>query len=354
MGLRRGCGSRLLAGFVGCGLCAGLGALDVIPTAQRSDAVQLSSKILPLSSATPSENRVGSLTYRGGLEITSADARFGGWSGLLVSADGSHLLSQSDEGHWLRARLSYAKSGNLAGIADAQLADMQGADGAPLKSKLEADAESLAALTEKGPDGQVGVSFERDARVWRYDLSGSLETPATNIPTPDDIKTLDFNSGLEGLTRIAPNTLLAVAEIPQIRGEDHSAWMIPISGQKPGTHFARLSVKHHNPYEISDAAMSPSGRSLYLLERHYFGPFRGVVVAVRRIDASTIKPAARLDGPEIARFTMHENIDNMEGLALRRDTSGRTLLYMISDDNYNLMLQRTVLLMFEVEDDPRS
>ena len=27
---------------------------------------------------------------------------------------------------------------------------------------------------------------------------------------------------------------------------------------------------------------------------------------------------------------------------------GKTLLYMISDDNYNLMLQRTVLLMFEV------
>jgi hypothetical protein len=38
----------------------------------------------------------------------------------------------------------------------------------------------------------------------------------------------------------------------------------------------------------------------------------------------------------------------MEGLALRRDANGKTLLYMISDDNYNLMLQRTVLLMFEV------
>jgi hypothetical protein len=354
VGLRRGCGSQLLAGFIGAALCVGLSALDVIPAAQRSDAVQLSSKILPLSSATPSENRVGFLAYRGGLEITSPDARFGGWSGLLVSADGSHLLSQSDEGHWLRARLSYAKSGNLAGIADAQLADMHGIDGSPLKSKLEADAEGLAALTDKGPDGPVAVSFERDARVWRYDLSGSLETPGTNIPTPDDIKTLDFNSGLEGITRLAPNTLIAVAETPQIRGEDHSAWMIPISGQKPGARIAGLSVKHHDPYEISDAAMSPSGRSLYLLERHYFGPLRGVVVAVRRIDASTIKSGARLDGSEIARFTMHENIDNMEGLALRRDKSGKTLLYMISDNNYNLMLQRTVLLMFEVEDDPRS
>jgi hypothetical protein len=328
--------------------------MALIPSPQRSDAVQLSAKILPLSSATPSENRVGSLTYRGGLEITSPDARFGGWSGLLVSADGSHLLSQSDEGHWLRARLSYDRLGNLAGIADAQLVDMRGADGAPLKSKLEADAESLAALTDKGPDGPVAVSFEREARVWRYDLSRSLETPATNIPTPDDIKTLDFNSGLEGLTRIAPNTLFAVAETPLVRGEDHSAWLIPISGQKTGAHFGRLSIQHHDPYEISDAAMSPSGRSLYLLERHYFGPLRGVVVAVRRIETSTIKSGARLDGREIAHFSMHENIDNMEGLALRRGRNGKTLLYMISDDNYNLMLQRTVFLMFEVEDDPGS
>jgi hypothetical protein len=51
---------------------------------------------------------------------------------------------------------------------------------------------------------------------------------------------------------------------------------------------------------------------------------------------------------------MHENIDNMEGLALRRGRNGKTLLYMISDDNYNLILQRTVFLMFEVEDDPGS
>jgi hypothetical protein len=250
--------------------------------------------------------------------------------------------------------LSYDKFGKLAGISDGQLADMQGVDSRPLKPKLEADAEGLAALTDKGPDGPVAVSFERDARVWRYDLLQSLEMPATNIPAPDDIKTLDFNSGLEGLTRIAPDMLFAVAETPQIRGEDHSAWLIPIPGWKPGLRFARLSVRHRDPYEISDAAMSPSGRSLYLLERHYFGPLRGVVVAVRRVDAATIKTGARLDGPEIARFTMHENIDNMEGMALRRGGNGKTLLYMISDDNYNLMLQRTVLLMFEVEDDPGS
>ena len=313
------------------------------------DAVELKYKVLPLSSAKLKETQVGALRYRGGLEITSPDGRFGGWSGLLVSADGEHILSQSDEGHWLRATLSYDKNGNLAGIAEGQLADMQAQDGSKLGPKLEADAEGLAALTDKGLYGPVAVSFERDARIWRYDVTSSLDVPPTEIPAPKDIRTLDFNSGLEGLTQFSPDLLFTVAETPQIRGNDHPAWLVPIPGRKNAGFAAQLSVVHHDPYEISDAAMSPDRSQLYLLERHYFGPVRGVVVAVRRVAASDVKPSARLGGNEIAQFTMHENIDNMEGLALRRDSHGKTLLYMISDDNYNLVLQRTVLLMFEVE-----
>jgi hypothetical protein len=326
------------------GIRASVGPIDASPT----DTVALNYKAIPLSSANIKESRVGALVYRGGIEITSPDARFGGWSGLLVSQDGTHLLSQSDEGYWLRASLRYDKGGNLTGIADGQLADMQAMDGSKLKPKQEADAEGLAALSDEGPDGPVAISFERDARVWRYDVSTSLDAVPTNIAAPEDIKTLDFNSGLEALTRISPSMLLAVAETPQVRGNDHAAWLIPIPERKTGAPFAQLSIRHHDPYEISDAAMSPDRRWLYLMERHYFGPLGGVVVAVRRVAASEIKPGARLEGNEIARFTMHENIDNMEGVALRREKDGKTLLYMISDDNYNLVLQRTVLLMFEV------
>jgi len=327
------------------GIRASIGPIDASPT----DTVALNYKTIPLSSANIKESRVGALVYRGGLEITSPDARFGGWSGLLVSQDGTHLLSQSDEGHWLRASLRYDKGGNLAGIADGRLADMEALDGNKLTPKQEADAEGLAALSDQGPDGPVAISFERDARIWRYDVSASLDVAPTSIAAPEEIKTLDFNSGLEALTRISPDMLLAVAETPQVRGNDHSAWLIPIPERKTGARFAQLSIRHHEPYEISDAAMSPDRRWLYLMERHYFGPLGGVVVAVRRIPASDIKPGARLDGNEIARFTMHENIDNMEGLGLRREKDGKTLLYMISDDNYNLMAQRTVLLMFEVD-----
>jgi len=308
------------------------------------DAVAISYKPIALSQVDPKEHRVGELVYRGGLEISSPDARFGGWSGLVVSADGASMLSQSDEAHWLRARLIYDSKGDLAGIGEAELADMQNPDGKAMVEK-EGDAEGLDSLSPLDTHGPVAVSFERNHRIWEYDLTHSLDVKPSVVPAPDAIKSLDSNSGLEGLTLFQPHELLAITETAQAANGDHPAWLIPF----PATgKFETLSVKHHDPYEISDAAMGPDG-NLYLLERHYFGPVRGVVIAVREIGRADVKPGARLDGSEIAQFTMHENIDNMEGLSLRRDSNGKTLLYMIADDNYNHPLERTVLLMFEVK-----
>ncbi|MBT3627577.1 MAG: esterase-like activity of phytase family protein, partial [Rhodospirillaceae bacterium] len=41
-------------------------------------------------------------------------------------------------------------------------------------------------------------------------------------------------------------------------------------------------------------------------------------------------------------------VDNMEGIAVRRDGAGHTLVYLVSDDNFSV-LQRTLLLMFELK-----
>jgi hypothetical protein len=335
--------ARLFAASGAFALLVALGACaNEMPTAPGlPDAIAVSYKVLPLSSSNPKEDRVGALIYRGGIEISSREPRFGGWSGLMVSADGAHLLSQSDESRWLRAHLFYDARGNLIGADRAQLADMLNLDGKPMVNK-EGDAEGLAAITPQGLDGEVAISFERNHRIWIYDLSHGLDAKPVALATPDAIKTLEFNSGLEGLTKFAPHMLLAVAETPQDKNGDMPAWLISDNGK-----FEALGVKAHAPYEISDAAMGPDG-NLYLLERHYFGPLGGVVCAVREIDRASVKASARLEGKEIAEFTMRENIDNMEGLSLRPTADGKTLLYMISDDNYNHGMQRTVLLMFEL------
>ena len=339
--------AALLTSVMAFGVTLSACATEAPATSGLKDAIAVSYKSVRLSETDHKETRVGRLIWRGGIELTSPEGRFGGWSGLVVSADGKRMLAQSDDAHWLRADLIYDDDGNLEGIEHAQLADMRTPDGGTM-GKISGDAEGLDALTNAGPDGAVAVSFERNPRVWRYDLSGSLDVRPTLVPMPKGIDLLDgSNQGLEGLTVLKPGTLLAVSEAPHDVDGEMDAWLVPTPGHAAGAAYGVLHVLRHAPFEISDAAMGPSGKHLYLLERHYFGMLRGVAIAVREIDASDVKPGAKLDGKEIARFTMHESIDNMEGLALRRSADGKTFLYMISDDNYN-PLQRTLLEMFEL------
>lgn len=330
----------LLAGVAALTLGLGLAACatDSPAASDLPHAIAVRSSAVPLSASNKNEHRVGRLIWRGGIDITSDDPRFGGLSGLILSADGTRMLAQSDEAHFFRAELVYDKKGNLAGVTRAELADMVDLGGTTMSGK-QGDAEGLAALSERGPDGPVAVSFERDHRVWRYDLTAGLDAKPTAVPTPPEIKTLPSNSGLESLTPTPSSALLAIGETADSDSHEHRAWLL-------GSAIEALSVKDHAPYEISDAAFGPDG-NLYLLERHYFDPIRGVVIAVREIDGKDVKAGAHLDGTEIASFTMRESIDNMEGIALRRDAQGKTLVYLISDDNYQA-IERTLLLMFEL------
>jgi len=57
----------------------------------------------------------------------------------------------------------------------------------------------------------------------------------------------------------------------------------------------------------------------------------------------------RVNGEVLAELSFQDaNIDNMEGIAVRRGKNGETFLYLIADNNYS-PLQRTVLLMFELK-----
>ena len=83
-----------------------VGAFVAIPGAQ-ADPIVIQARPVLLHSFDPSVTRVGRLEYRGGLQIASPDERFGGLSGLLVSADGRSLTAISDRGYWIQAKLVY-------------------------------------------------------------------------------------------------------------------------------------------------------------------------------------------------------------------------------------------------------
>lgn len=301
---------------------------------------------IPLYPMQPDNRRAGGLLYRGGLVLSSKDTAFGGWSDLVVSADGERLLAISDAGHWLRAQLAYDANGDLAGIGEAMIAPMLDEDGRALHG-ADSDAEGLTAVAPNMPDGEVLVSFERHDRIWRYDLArgldGALPRP---VPTGAWVSGLRPNLGLEAITLWRPDTLLALSEFTRDANGDMVAALEDFPGDALPLHTRKLGVVRHPPFEITSVAAAPGG-GIFLLERR-FSLAGGLGMEIRRVAAADIHEGGRIQGEVIANLNYQDaNIDNMEGLNSRVDANGKTLLYVLSDDNY-LPFQRTLLLMFEV------
>jgi hypothetical protein len=297
---------------------------------------------IALVPARPKQTRIGRLIYRGGLELKSRDNRFGGLSDLSVSADGKRVLFVSDASNWVRAWLKYDDEGNLAGMDEAEIDSMRDVSGNPLEGK-DGDAEGLAAETSGNPSGSVLVSFERDHRVWRYDLSNGLDAKPTPVPVGSWVDSLPDNQGLEAIALLPRDTLLAVSETTRNNRDDIVGALEAVPAQVGHGGFGPISVAADEPYAVTSAAPDGDG-GVFILERR-FSFLGGFGAVIRHVPAPEIRPGARLEGTVIADLSS-ANIDNMEGIAARR-ADGKTFLYVVSDDNFRGW-QRTLLLMFEV------
>lgn len=287
----------------------------------------------------PGPQRVGRLVYRGGIALTSPDRRFGGWSGLAVSADGTVLRAISDKGFWLAARIVMA-DGQLAGLADARLGRLLDETGQRLEDKWNEDAEALAV----GPGGEMVVAFERRHRLWRYGRwpEGLAGLPKA-LPAPPGIEEAPGNGGIETLAALGDGRLLAITEeleAPETGGKGLRGWLLdPANGKADAIAWTKTGE-----YAPTDAAPLPDGDVLVLERR--FTLAGGPGMRLSRVAGAELRPGALLAGETLAELSARYSIDNMEGLAART-VDGRTLVYVLSDDNYNV-LQRTVLLLFEI------
>ena len=341
--MRAGRASAVAALFLAVLVSACAGASP--PSPQQTASV--ASTPIPLYSNRPDERRAGKLVYRGGLVLTSPDKRFGGWSDIAVNDDGSEILAISDEAHWLRAHLTYDGKGDLAGMADARIADMLDMDGKPMRGK-DGDAEGLTLERPHDLNGAAVVSFERNVRVWRYDLAQGFAARPMNVPIGPWVNALHENQQLEAITLVRPDTLLAFAETKANEGDDILAAFEGYPGGPRRLNTRMASIVPHDPFAVTSAAAMPDG-SLLVLERR-FSPLGGVGMELRHVPAGEVRAGARMDGEVIANLSFQDtNIDNMEGLAVRQGPRGETILYILSDDNYS-PLERTLLLMFELRD----
>jgi hypothetical protein len=104
------------------------------------------------------------------------------------------------------------------------------------------------------------------------------------------------------------------------------------------------------PFRPTGAALLPGG-DLLVLERR----FPPIGARLARLPRANLDGTGVLAPREIARFEAPLTLDNFEGLDARRDASGRTVIYVLSDDNNcaknarTPALQRTLLMMFALE-----
>jgi len=308
---------------------AGLCAL-IVAAPLAADPIDLDTKTIALAPTEPNVNKVGALTYRGGLELSSKDARFGGLSGLAVSTDGDRLVTVTDAGHWFEARLVYDTDGTLTGLADPAMSTLNDESGRPLTSKSESDAESLA----PAPGGGFLVSFERQHRAHFY------AAPGANAEPPDfalgDLTGVKRNGGLEAMEYLSDGRLLLLTEDHFVADGHLAGWLVD------GGTVVSLTYPGNGFFKPTGLTRLADGR-LLVLERGYTligGPKARIMMI-----PPPSGPGAITDLTEIARLQPPIQVDNYEGIAARTGSNGETLLYIVSDDNFNGM-QRTLLLMF--------
>ena len=223
----------------------------------------------------------------------------------------------------------HRRDGVIDGLRKWEFTSLRGTTGGRMERPFR-DSEGLAIAA----DGTAYVSFEWMHRVWSYP---DIEGPARPLPLHRDFGGFAGNAGLEALAIDAGGTLYALP--------DRSGGLtepFPVYRYRDGTWDKPCSIERRGEFLPVGADFGPDGL-FYLLERRFLGVF-GLQSRVRRflIEGDTIGQEQTLF--ETAPWTH----DNLEGIAVWRDSEGFIRLTMISDDNGRAPLQRTEFVEYRV------
>lgn len=284
----------------------------------------------------PANTRVGALEFVIGYEIQLNKPQFGGLSDLCVYADaeaGTRLVAIGDQG--IEVTIGFTGTPEALGdVAIVALFSLRSIEGARLLDKVSGDAEALLC---EGPLRRF-VGFEQQHRIWLYEEGGSV----TAIPIPTAGRMLPPNEGIEGIARLADGNLLLVAE----GGGDAQRGPAWIGTGSAAGDWAPITLLRSEGYVPTGLATLPNGDVL-LLER-FFTEATGPAARISLLRSVEIRPGAEIRPREIARIEPPLTVDNFEGIAVAPAEDGGTLVFLLSDDNFNPW-QRTLLLVFRLD-----
>lgn len=321
------------------------------PDTSRTDVDKIAIVARPLAAFDKTDTgrkAFGELQWLGGLVLSSDDSRFGGWSGLAVDAGGKRIVAVSDAGTWMTAELVY-DGVHPKGVANARLGPLKASDGGRLKRDRDRDAEAVVLSSGTLERGQLLVAFEQNHRIVEFPItSQGVGAPVRHVAIPHEAKGMRALKGLETLTVLRggrwKGALLVLAEHMPDKAGHHSGWIMA-HGKT-----VRFSMSDIGGFDPTDAVSLANG-DVIVLERR-FRWLEGVKMRLRRVKAAEFAPGAVVTGEVLLEANMTSEIDNMEAISAHVDASGATILTILSDDNFNGLLQRTLLLQFRPVTDP--
>ena len=331
--------------------CVGLASALITLAAEKADVgnlvpqdVAVTPHPINFSSKQPDQRQFGKLTFLSEVVLTSASDYFGGYSGLVLDAKGERFLTISDSGSWLTGRLDYS-DGKVAAVRDARIGAIPQKDGQPLK-RIDRDAEALVSLAPGALEGHYLIGFEQRHRIDEYAYeNGELRGPVDERALPEQLKGMKPNLGIEGVAILRGGPfaggMVAFAEEKLTADGNHTGALVVDGKSQP------LFLKRHEDYDITDVQSLEDG-SLVVLERSFNEETRRLGIRLRRIPAAEVKPGAVLAGETLLDAGPEFEIDNFEGLAVHKSAAGKTILTLISDDNFSAS-QRTLLLQFKLQ-----
>ncbi|WP_323761652.1 esterase-like activity of phytase family protein [Maricaulis sp.] len=292
------------------------------------------SQAVPLYDQSPERTDLDRLSYLGGVTLTNPDERFGGFSALTLSPDGSRLLAVSDSAYWMTARIGWSEADGSLYVGDFSISPILSRTGNPLVGTA-ADSEAIADLG----GGVLAVSFEREHRINTYALGedwGQLDSVGEAFPGPPGADDFVNNGGMEGLASLPDGALLAGIE-------DGSDGVHPLWLHRDGR-WVRSELAAEPDFGLT--SLDYHDGHVYALERFWQSGI-GNRIRILRFPAAALDRSERIEPELLGTLEAGKAVDNFEGIVVT-ERDDRTLLLVMSDDNYNGS-QRTLLLAFQLD-----
>lgn len=275
----------------------------------------------------------GMVRFVRGWRLVSPHSRFGGFSAIARTGADAFLLV-GDNGYRTRLRIDAAGR-----VSDMRIDALPTPDGRPPR-KTMVDAEALAV---DPASGRAWIALEGINQIWRLDPDLSTIAARRKLPGPR----WPANRGPEAMARLADGRTIVFSEDADDDPRGRAALLFTGDPAEPGAAPIRFFYASDGRGLVSDAAPLPDGRILLIHRRLGFDPVFTTIVAI--VDPADIAKDAVVRARTIGRVPV-PLAENYEGAAVSVE-GGRTWLWLVADDNFNVW-QRSLLLQFDLVDLP--